>query len=1805
MFISKRKKILAFVLAFLVSIPLIPFDLSLAEETQAIAIPQIEYTLKGETKTCDAVWLKSMEDEENDTGEYYNQKHYMAAIPEGAEIKGIKGLKPVEGSKIKLELKSPLFYEAELSGKNDVNLEELSEDEALDSINDKHNYAVKGNYEGLNLHDIIKSLTEESQTLIKEAKGKSVASLSLCVDVKIGEEEPEEDYLNIILVSEDEALFDPLNTTELAATIKRIEEDKAAGKYYTEEDYYNGKKISDSFWAYTAELIERAKRAMVSIYTSQTVIDDFKTGLEAAEKDLIKTENMNLSELYRITVNQNDTYKFKDIYTPFTFGKWEEKLNVLKELLKKSFDSEGNPTEFNKPANKPVVDSAILEFQKAKDNLIQKKKEIEYKILKTCMEGTLALIENLNREEYREESLISLDKAVTKAMEALKKYGDYQKINGEERSKFISAYEELYEAYAVKLKPYEKDIKVSLKVMDNKGLSISKINDGNSGNGQIGKDHFNTLYYKDVELKKGKTSVYDLMEAVSFDDSLYKTKTEALRLALFVNGKFIKKLGPKDFFHSTGFIDGIDEDGNYDKDYFKKIHLKEGDEVILARIDYGYVSRYGFLNAAPLILSMEFMGTSDFYNKEGKNLSKEGAIKVKEGEEFELFVKKTNAATMHKTFSPMPMKDATVFMSKKSTEGSFEALDYSKALKPDEKTEFKSDEDGRLKMKLYEVGWKHIYAINVEEDEGTVDVYENYRNLNFKSLVTGATLWVYIEPAGKEATEKARKAALNKIGSFYEASREELEVFTEENPDILFPIDDDFEEEKNFNDVKTAYEKAVKDLKEAESLKEIRDIEKNFMDFAEPIVKKISDFINIRIAYVKDTVKNLPCVEEIKKGALKNDLKYRKIYLFFSDNINKYFTEGKLKPYIKRALTEEEYEILVAAKEFCDKEPPLENYDPEAKYVKLVIDKGKEYKDSVYASFTSRFFLAKVESYKNLYTLVPNTANGYDDPDQYEEYCKELKTMPMKLSEEGSFVMKIPYDPNLPDFKCWIGASKTNYGADHSFNYSKDYYIYNVSCKGFKPKSPKINMDYITKEFLAGENTFSAGEEGIENPPTDEKPGSWAYKNVLVETFWKGDALIDVSSSCYIEDGEIHFSIGKHGALNSFEAVRQIEEAFNELNKSSYDTEGWEEILRIKESSISEIEKTENEEALKEIIKRAKEDFKKVKTLEEQYNENPSLPEVGSRGSVYVSVENTTYKEGAFTGEIIPRTKVALNEDSTMMSVVLKLLEKNGYSWKGTGGTGDGTGTDITYLAYIKKEGKKLGEFDGGGESGWMGTLNDWFTNFGFAEFKANSPKRDTRISDGDIVRIMYTSKGLGADIGGSWGNSDTSLKSMSVTGGRLTEEFEKGKTFYAMIPDGDKMSVNWEASNKNYQVRVYKNKKNGDDYYRPGEVFNIKKGDKVYIGVGEREWPSMNKQGSEARPYVGTWYTVNIIDTEDYKAVERMIKLIEMPVYNRFLEKLYNKEEILSAKAAFEALSKEAKEKVTNREKLDKAVARLKVLQAVVDINEMFRKLPRFKDATEQDVLSAKESIKAINEIYKGFTKEQKSLVNTGEIVNYNNLLRWLKKISPDVSAEPISQPDPLPEPGEKEYLKFKEISKGSNAREELEIGLKKEKSKPKAPGKESMVLTKKHQKEVLEKGFKKLTLRLKNVRLTADASLFKKLWSEGGEFTYEVSKKGRKELKKLKAIKKKLGKRPVFSVKMYIGSREIKNLGGKYMNIKLPCSMKKYRKKMRVYAVDIENRGKLIKAVYMKKEKTVAFKTKHTGTFGISIKKPDVNTK
>lgn len=112
-------------------------------------------------------------------------------------------------------------------------------------------------------------------------------------------------------------------------------------------------------------------------------------------------------------------------------------------------------------------------------------------------------------------------------------------------------------------------------------------------------------------------------------------------------------------------------------------------------------------------------------------------------------------------------------------------------------------------------------------------------------------------------------------------------------------------------------------------------------------------------------------------------------------------------------------------------------------------------------------------------------------------------------------------------------------------------------------------------------------------------------------------------------------------------------------------------------------------------------------------------------GKAHVIVENTTFtkpvdgKAPAWTGTLVD-TWVKLTEDSTMMGCVFEALDAKGYTHTGT-----------TYIGEING----LSEFDGGGQSGWMGTLNDWFANEGFAAFTVAAGKLEA----GDEIRVMYS----------------------------------------------------------------------------------------------------------------------------------------------------------------------------------------------------------------------------------------------------------------------------------------------------------------------------------------------------------------------------------------------------------------------------------------------------------------------------------
>lgn len=214
---------------------------------------------------------------------------------------------------------------------------------------------------------------------------------------------------------------------------------------------------------------------------------------------------------------------------------------------------------------------------------------------------------------------------------------------------------------------------------------------------------------------------------------------------------------------------------------------------------------------------------------------------------------------------------------------------------------------------------------------------------------------------------------------------------------------------------------------------------------------------------------------------------------------------------------------------------------------------------------------------------------------------------------------------------------------------------------------------------------------------------------------------------------------------------------------------------------------------------------------------------------VRVIVENTTYTaaDAPWTGTLVDKW-VDLKSDSTVMSCVVDAL-----------GSYPQSGASSGYISEIN--GLKAGA--GGAMSGWMGTLNDWFTNAGFSEFTV----KDGTLKAGDEIHLMYSMNG-GEDLGGSWGNTDKTVKNVTFSAGTLDKEFDKNTHEYTLTIPADVSSVvvTPTASNKNYQVRT---SVGGTEYARTAEV-PVADGAVITVKCGDPSWPSMNANDGEAQSY-------------------------------------------------------------------------------------------------------------------------------------------------------------------------------------------------------------------------------------------------------------------------------------------------------------------------------------------------------------------
>ena len=443
----------------------------------------------------------------------------------------------------------------------------------------------------------------------------------------------------------------------------------------------------------------------------------------------------------------------------------------------------------------------------------------------------------------------------------------------------------------------------------------------------------------------------------------------------------------------------------------------------------------------------------------------------------------------------------------------------------------------------------------------------------------------------------------------------------------------------------------------------------------------------------------------------------------------------------------------------------------------------------------------------------------------------------------------------------------------------------------------------------------------------------------------------------------------------------ELTAAYQTYTKSEYSNANWNTLVKAYNDGIANIEKAEDVTTATDAKTAALAAMAAVvKDMEAAY------------GTVYVTVENTTFTRDLWPtgktywdGTPIDHFPVELDSTSTMMSCVVEALDEHG--WKQTGASSN-------YITSING----LSAFDGGSQSGWMGTLNDWFNNEGFGNFTVANGK----LGDGDEIRIMYTRTGYGADLGGTWGGEDaqnTTLKALEVTGGTIFPDFTSGtigstNEYTLQIADEKaEIKITPTATNKNFLVKTFLNEQvtdntEGVSFYKRTQTIPVVAGDTIYVGCGVKGWPTMNTQAGNTQTSGGTWYVLKVVNAQVDDGSAYVMGLIDKYCIKVESYNYKSMESGLSiTRAAYDALSEDSQKNVTNYQKLVDAENGVASFKKTADLSVKIAALPSVYRATLEDV----EQIKSVQEIYESLTQEEKDRLTVNE---YNKLMALIEKI-------------------------------------------------------------------------------------------------------------------------------------------------------------------------------------------------------------------
>ena len=439
-------------------------------------------------------------------------------------------------------------------------------------------------------------------------------------------------------------------------------------------------------------------------------------------------------------------------------------------------------------------------------------------------------------------------------------------------------------------------------------------------------------------------------------------------------------------------------------------------------------------------------------------------------------------------------------------------------------------------------------------------------------------------------------------------------------------------------------------------------------------------------------------------------------------------------------------------------------------------------------------------------------------------------------------------------------------------------------------------------------------------------------------------------------------------------AIAVVESAFNACDKSKYDEAGIAKLEAALKSGKDAINAATTESEIKAArdkavaaIKAVPEAGKSITTGDTKYDSGTTV------GTVTVSVENTTYSAAPFTGTIVSG-EYELGTNDSMMTVILKALEIGGYSWNEYKTKDDLTADSYktTYIASIHKDGESLSEKDGTKGSGWMGTLNDWFVNQGFAAFTY----KNGGLKSGDVIHVVFTTN-LGEDVGSSWTNNETALASLEFSSGTLTPAYAKATTDYLLVIPSEQIGtrINYSAANKNFQTRAYLNTYGSDNaYYANGDIMAVSSGDVIYVGVGDKSWPTMNK----ASNYTTTRYTITVVQNGNAADVQKLISNLPSPGKIT----LAGASDVRTAKAQFDLLTDAQKTEISEalKKKLNDCYTAITDMEAAKIVSDAIAALPA--TPTVDDI----GTIRSAEEAYNKLTDNQKGYLTQREVDKLNN---------------------------------------------------------------------------------------------------------------------------------------------------------------------------------------------------------------------------